>query len=239
MLLRIALQSRSGTVPVVLDGGGGENWVLARDENDLAKLEKLLLDRAAAKANWAAPFTALSAIATRSFAHLSWGREPVPSAIIAVITMALAIIVIWQNYAAAGLAIAAIGAFMASFSAASGRLKSALYGEGELEFFPQKINIMVDVLAIVSLVFVLGLSNFSDAAIPVIVIGLLQLAARDASARAAPFWNDRALHLAAFAICTVYGGLSGALIILGLAALAQCLWLPNLTKDNAGIKGAL
>ena len=59
--------------------------------------------------------------------------------------------------------------------------------------------------------------------IPLFTIGLLRLAGSFAPAPIAPFWNDRGLHLAVFAICAVYGVLGEALAVTGLLALLQAL----------------
>ncbi|MBV7260230.1 hypothetical protein [Erythrobacter crassostreae] len=224
LLLRIALQSRTETNPILLDEHEPIQWLLAADTEAVVERQETILDLAVPKSEWSGPTLAIASKLVRLSAGTGIANGPAICVITAVILAILSVGLVSYGNASIGLGVAALGAAVGSFGEISRDTKVTLFGAADhLNIFGY-FNAVRDVFAIASLAFALTVQPVVLAALPIFVVGLLWLAAGNSTLRVAPFWNDRALHLAALAICTVYDVLSEGLVLLGLLALAQSTW---------------
>ncbi|MCK0128299.1 hypothetical protein [Erythrobacter sp. F6033] len=229
--LRLALQSRTGMIPLHLDVEPEADWLLASDAASISLREKSLLDRALPAPRWTAPFPAIASKLVGMAAKQGYLNVAPASAVIAGILAIAAIAIVALGYAAIGLSVASLAALFGCFYINASLTKSAIWGEGQADVFHRYFRILLDSLAIISLVLALKFDPIALASLPIFTVGLFWLAERNASPRVAPFWNDRTLHLATLAICAAYGVLSEGLALLGLLALVQSLWRVTKASD--------
>ncbi|QUL38646.1 hypothetical protein [Erythrobacter sp. JK5] len=226
LLVRLALQSGVPCAELPLDKGGANGgWQFAESPDMLVRRERDLIDGLVSTANWLAPGDALAGEVVRRSASwgLAHGRLLAASgaALLAIVGIALA----WFGYGVAGLAMVGVAAFAASLAQAWIRLRASLFGNRPGVWAWLASRAVIDTAAITALIGALGglAAAPERLALPIFVIGLARIAARDPDTRLGPFWADRTTHILALAVCAGFGALSYALVAFGLAALAHKL----------------
>lgn len=221
LLLRLALQGQTKTTALPLEGEGGEEWLLAVDDAVAERHERALVARASPALSASGPGQGLAVWAVRLMAPFGMTHGALAGAGIAASFALAGAGGAYLGYPVVGLIFAAFSAFAAAFSDAWRTLSGALLGKSFNRKFGIYLNGLIDTLAIITLFFAMPEQTITSGAAALFAIGLARLAAINAPSAIAPFWNDRTVHLAIFAVCAVYGLLSEALAVFGVIALAQ------------------
>ncbi|MFL0356518.1 hypothetical protein ACI5KX_08545 [Erythrobacter sp. GH1-10] len=223
LLLRLALQARTELREVAFNEGSKQGWVLAADEQALAMHEEALIDRAAPSRRWSGPLSALAGLGARFAVPSGLRSGELVAGIVAVLLLLAGPVLGVFGLGVVGLAVVAIGALAADVAKTIDSFARNLLGRSRFPFMAAHFSSAVDILAIATLITAMIDQSIVIWSIPLFTIGLLRLAGSFTPAPIAPFWNDRGLHLAVFAICAVYGVLGEALAVTGLLALLQAL----------------
>lgn len=223
LLLRVALQAQTPIIAAPSDALGDGRWLLVDSEDVAASREHALIQQAAPEHQWVAPLRMLAAMLARGMAGYILGTRVTPVILVAAVLLVTAVGLAYWDLVVAGLGVAALAVFVADFTAASARLNRAVRRDG---IYSNKMDypyVIVDILALGILLVILREGGFATLSLPVFAWLLARLAAVKSSRLLAPFWNDRAAHLAIFAICAVYGVLEEAFAAFGLLALVQVI----------------
>lgn len=227
LLLRLALQDKTQACPIEINAGEVDDWVLATGREVVDRYERALVAQASPPVSWSAPGLALAHWIARLAAPYGLQRGPLGGTATALFLGATGAVLATLGYAVAALALLTFAAFSAGLSGAWANLARSLAGRKVKTSSSNNLSLLFDIIVVFSLIKV-GLSvPVVLVTIPVFAIGLARLAAVNGPPSIAPFWNDRALHLAVFAVCAVYGMLNEALAVFGLAGLVQlllCQW---------------
>ena len=234
LLLRLALQSQTETIPIDFDEMAETDWVLAKDHGQLALREDAMLDDAMPRNRWSGPIAAIAGKVVRLGGAKWIAQGPLVPSILAVVAAAIAALLVSYHYVVTGLALATFGALLAAFTRIVSHACLALDGAKKQSLISRNISAITDILAVMSLCIAFISQPAAIIALPILTMGLLRLAERNSAPGVAPFWNDRALHLAGLTVCAAYGILSEGLAVLGLLALAQALVGKSLTNPFAG-----
>lgn len=223
LLLRLALQARTEMHEVAVNEGGVDNWALLTDPKAVAEHEQALVEWASPEISWSGPALGLAGLIPRLLAPAGLHRGAAASTGVAILFALSGAALAGYGHDIIGIILAACGVFLANLGRAWKKLSSVLLSKNHGESFTIYFNIVMDILA--TIILFLSLSGLPPVALSVAVfaIGLARVAGVVARPSVAPFWNDRALHLAMFAICAVYGVLGEALAVFGLAALLQVI----------------
>lgn len=226
MLLRLALQTRIACHDGSGSGLADDNWLLAADQSTLVAHEQKLLRDNVLPVPVSAPFHALSAMVVRQSGASGLSINPQAAAGFGVFVMLVGMGVTAWGAVPIGIAISASGAFAAMLARQWALLRERLWPLPGRKAFMKAASFGVEALALGSLVFGYISENPPLPAItlPLFAIGLSHLLARGKPLTPAiPFWDDRALHLAGFAIAAELGYLGEAVALFGLACLGHFL----------------
>ena len=227
-LLRIALQGRVPKRVLPEAVLTEERWALVRTRHQLAALEPGWFQRHAAASDWRAPGKALARLAVRRFGAVLLERRVRASAL-----------------TGAGLLLAALGIVAAGFGGAIGAFvlfaAGWLLAEGgsalatlalvglDSDRGPERFAKLADWLFDLALVAIVALALSGAwperAFAPVILVGLLRIAARLAPPRWSDALEDRALLAVLLALATTVAVLLPAVELLAVAVLALLLGL--------------
>lgn len=221
LLLRLALQAQTDIRPWPANG---EGLFLVSDSAQAERRERELVERAAPALQFAAPTEALAALLVTLLSPTGLQRGALLSGGASLVLALAGAMLAYLGHPIAGITSAAIAAFFGALTIAWKRLSTALLKGGGVERFSWKFRWMIDILSAATLVFALPAVSFPMAALAILALGLSRFASQTGPKLVAPFWNDRTVHLAIFAISAIYGVLSEALATFGLVALAQVLF---------------
>ena len=227
LLIRIALQSGTPGSALPIEEMEEGDWLLASDEKAVIDRESALIARFAPSAPVSGPFSALAAWSTRKLAPLGLSRGGPIAVAVSGVSLLASLVSASFGYATFGIAVAAVGAFGFALALAWKRLNSGLLGSRPPGRIWQYLSDLIAVLATATLVMALFVEGAPTAllALPILTMGLSELAGRAARPLSAAFWRDRALHLALLALCSGAGLLAEGLAFMGITALAQMLLL--------------
>lgn len=225
LLLRLALQAHTACRPLDTEAIGEDAWLLATSSDVLDKREEAMIERALPDAPWSAPGLALARETVRRSAPRWLENGPLVTGCAALLLCLAGAVLCAMGLGAPGLGISAVGAWLGALSRAQGSLASSLPGRHERAFSGLLLSRSIDGLAAAALMLAVGTgqANAATASLGLFAIGLARLASRSAGPLGRAFWQDRALHLAAFALAAALGLAGETLALFGLAALAQLL----------------
>ncbi len=238
LLLRIALQSGTKTTPLAPDVFDRGEWLLVDREETAARREDDLIRQASPRDRWVAPMRMLAGFMARGVATRTFDLKPAFAASAAIIAVAIAIALAFWDFSVLSLSVAALGTFVAEVASASRILRQRVLGVTNYANRIDYFSGMIDILVIMVLLFLLHSTQPAVMALPVFSWGLARLASVRSGPRLAPFWNDRTVHLAVFAICAAYGLLEEALAAFGLVALIHALARVDVWKNDPGPVGS-
>lgn len=223
MLLRLALQARVACHDWSERGLDAGSWLLATDQAGLIEREEAMINGNVSAAPVTAPFHALSAKVVRALGRTGLSLSPWMVAGLGLATMLAGAGAAGLGFGAVGLSIAACGSFAAMLAGQWTLLRERLGLLPKWGIFERALRPSVD--AIASLCLILGYIQasppFAALALPLFAIVISHILGRGRPlAPAIPFWDDRTLHLAGFAIAAAIGVLGEALALFGLASLA-------------------
>ncbi len=239
LLLRLGLQGRTQCRDIGAVLEQPQNWLLAVDDEMLAKREATLIDAAVTVPSALSPSKAVAAATVRALAPRGIESGAEVGVAIACAAMLAGVALTGFGYGIVGLALAAVAAFAGNFADALASLRENLWSRKRSGKLDLARVICIECGA--ALAAVLAYVQFSDAgltakiALPILALGLLYLAGKPGKTRLASFWSDRALHLALLAIAATSGHLDAALAVFGLLALADLLlhdMLPSAKSES-------
>lgn len=224
-LLRLALQA--GTPLVAIDDellASGE-WLLVREPGALAAREAVLLDRSVEQALWRAPGTALGRRLARHLAPHWLEQGPSAASLLGAIGLLGAIALAFLAKPVAALGVLLVGSLALGTGEALAALRAGLRGIGERPGRSLLRRALVDL----ALLAVLALPIETPAAmerlfLPLMLLGLLRLAAANAPLAWRASLDDRSLLAALLLGAAWFGVLQPVLALLCLSALGFCLY---------------
>lgn len=224
LLLRLALQAGTRRMAVAKDRLDSGELLLALDQTELSRREKALLDLGGGRPHWLAAGQAGANWLARRLAPDWLARGPMIAGGLAGLLMVGAVAAATLERPFAAFCSMALGAFALTTGNAmrsirlrlvgrDGNTRLAAIGEALFDAFA------VAALTLPSLPFMLPKRLF----LPLVLIGLLRLAARLGPAKVRAMWSDRSLLFALLAPAAWFGVQTQAIALLVLAALAYCL----------------
>ncbi|QFT77978.1 hypothetical protein [Erythrobacter sp. THAF29] len=223
LLLRLALQTGTEIDPFPFGEGQSERLLLATDAAVTERHEQDLVARASPGLSLVSPGQAGATALVRLLAPFGIANGPITSSAVAVALGATGALLAYQEYPAIGLALLSLAAFAGAMSRAWSDLSGAVLRQKQSGKYARLLSDVIDILALIAIIFALRDYSLSTLSVALFAIGLSRAASRGAPAAIAPFWNDRAVHLAIFSVSAVYGVLSEAVAVFGLVALAQIM----------------
>jgi len=225
LLLRLALQTHVECRDLPSEAVDGNSWVLASHAEILSQREGALVAASTSAQPWTGPFRAIAGVVVKQIGPrwLDVGAEA--SAGLSAFLMLAGIGLAGFGYGGAALGVAALGAFAGAVCGAWSGLRQRLWlrdrGERLRDFVPLGVDAAA-LIALTTLTLVNGAGGnlVTQIALPVLALGLARLGTVGGKAKAAAFWQDRTLHLAAFAAAAATGYLNEALALFALSALA-------------------
>ncbi|MCK0099490.1 hypothetical protein MWU38_08850 [Qipengyuania sp. S6317L1] len=223
LLLRLALQERTGCNAVPSQFLEGDDWVPAGDKAALERREAKMMSLSLPDQQWAGPISAGATEIVRRTGPLWLQSAPEGCGLSALLLGLIGAGLAWFGYAVPGLLVAAVAAFAAVLSANGRALRSALYTSVEDRIWQIGFPFVMLMLALVTLV--MANSQEDDwlvrASLPVLALGLASINGQERSRQISAFWRDTPAHLLIFALFAGLGYLQESLIAFALAALLQ------------------
>lgn len=225
LLLRLALQAGTRRIPVEEERLDRYEILLANDKSQLDRRERSLLDGGGQTVPWSAPGQILAHLLSRRLAPDGLARGPAIATGAAALFGLGAVVLSGFDHSFAALCALILGGFSLAVGNAMRGLKARLLGRVESPRVPFIANILQDVLAIAaltlpSLPFMLPKRVF----LPLVLFGLIHLAARAGSSRWKGLWADRTVLFLVLAPAAWFGSLTQAIALIILAALVYCLF---------------
>jgi len=223
LLLRIALQERTGCNAVPSQLLESDDWIPAGDQAALGRREAAMMSSSLPDSQWAGPMSAGATEIVRRTAPFWLQSAPEGAGLSALLFSAIGAGLAAFGYAVPGLIVAAVGAFAAMLSANSRALRGALYSQAENQIWRIGFPFAMLILALVTLV----LANSQEdewlvrASLPIFAIGLASINGEERRAQISAFWRDTPAHLLFFALFAGFGYLQESIIAFSLAALLQ------------------
>lgn len=235
LLLRLALQAGTRTVALDTSWLHSGEWLLVRDEAEIGAREKALLDSHIAKPAWTGPGLALARFTARKLAPAGLQRGPIGFGALSLLSGVGAIAAAFYEQTPAALGLLAVSAFALQLAGFLSELKRSLFGEAKsrLTFDAGKSVFDLALIAAVVVPTTVAMLPYRMF-VPLVMIGLVRLAARSTSKKWQDFWRDRILLATSLATGAALGGLVQTMAALCLFALAVLLFprKPNaLTTD--------
>ena len=237
LLIRLGLQSRVECREVPQAALENRGWLLATSQDGLIEREQALVSSGAAISPLSAPLNAAADGIVRQIAPRWIEKGGEVCAIAGLALVAIGVGVSGFGYGAAGLALAALGAFSGGLSAAWSRLRAALWFSEGRSTREGQVAAAMDMACAIALTLAQTTAGASlpAAALGPLAIGLARLAGRGASSGTGTgagtafdaFWRDRALQMAGFAIAATTGVLAEVLALFSLGALLQLMLRPR------------
>ncbi|MFZ9395919.1 MAG: hypothetical protein ACO25F_07665 [Erythrobacter sp.] len=224
-LLRLALQAGTRLVPIDDDLLTTGDWLLVRQADALAAREAVLLDRSVEQAFWRAPGTALSRRLARRLAPDAIERGPAIALALGGLAMSGAIALAAYAEPVAALGAFLLGVLVLGTGEALAALGARLRGIGERPGRSRIRRALVDL----ALLAVLALPRNAPEPLerlflPVLLLGLLRLAASLAPPQWRASWNDRTPLVLVLLLAGWFDALQPSLALLCLTALGFCLY---------------
>lgn len=229
LLLRLGLQAqtRCRALGEVLDESAlrSRQWLLASDGDVLEEHQASLVAGNLPSGSWLGPGAMLARLGVKMAAPLGIEIGHTLSAGAAFVLSLGSIGLLALNFPATGLAVAALGAFLAEISAKMSALRRALFTRDDPSILDRVLAPAMAVLSTVAIVLAVFLNGREIAlvATALISMGLAYHLAGAPSARMRAFFGDRTLHFALFAIAASFGLLVEAIALFGVLALAQLM----------------
>lgn len=225
LLLRLALQARVKGKPVESDTLDSGRWMLATNNEALAKRESALVESSVTVPPWSGPSNALAAVIAQRIAPRWLGIGSEISAVAAVALCLGGVALVASGMVPLGLGAVGLGALVAMLSGAWGRLRAALWSEDRGAQMRKGLGLMTDLLAVAALLLAVGPGSPESAqiALPLIAVGLARHLGSVTDDALSAFWGDRASHLVFFAITAAWQVLNEALALFALGAVVQLL----------------
>ncbi len=241
LLLRLALQTRVECRDLPLEEMDRNNWVLASHAETLNQRESALIAASISAQPWTGPLRAIAGGVVKQIGPrwLDVGAEA--SAGLSAFLMVAGIGLAGFGYGGAALSVAALGAFAGAVCGAWSGLRQRLWSHDRGERLRNIVPFGVDAAALITLITLTLVNGWSgnlipQIALPVLALGLARLASIGGAAKGCAFWQDRTLHLAAYAIAAAMGYLNEALALFALIALAH-LTLRSATEAAGQLTG--
>ncbi|WP_086607629.1 hypothetical protein [Erythrobacter donghaensis] len=225
LLLRLALQAGTPCRDLSAADMADGRWLLAADPARLREAERGMIARAASPPDWRAPLAGLAALVVRALAPKGLAQGITLAGGVALVVLLAGVMTSAFGPAAAGLALAGLGAFAGQIAAYQSALVAGLQRRGAGRGPSGPLALAVDALAAVCLWFALAPWPVWQplAVLGPIVIGLARLVARGEGSALAVIAGDRAALLFALALAAAFGLLTEALGCLALGLLAALL----------------
>lgn len=225
LLLRLALQAQEPCRPVKESWLQGDDWLLAVDAADLANVERALVGENLPAPSPFAPIGALAIFAARAIPPGNIGLSGKLAAVAAIALWLGAMVLVLAGWPASALACGAIAVFAADVFVMVHDLRSRLDSVEPARMWHSAVSGVVfgGTTALLMLAPGIGSVAASQLGLPVIALGLAIVCSRASKLRHAAFWNDRALHLAFFAVAAGTGLQNEALVAFSFAATLQLL----------------
>ncbi len=224
LLLRLALQAGTRRIPIEKERLDGGELLLAIDRSELDRRETALLEGSARRSHWTAPGQFAANLLARRLAPDGLARGPVIAGASAVLMMLGATVLSGMDHAFSAVCTMIAGTFALATGRTMAAMKVRLLGREENPRFVWLAGVLRDILAgaaltLPSLPFMLPRRAF----LPLVMIGLLYLAARTGAERWRAMWEDRTLLFLLLAPAAWFGSLTQAMAVLTIAALTYCL----------------
>jgi hypothetical protein len=225
-LLRIALQGRAPKRVLPEAVLTDERWALIRTRHQLAELEPAWFRRHAAAPDWRAPGKAIARFAVRRLGGVLLERRVRPSLLAAagLAFAASAVAVAGFGMAAAGFVLFAAGWLVAEGGSALAMLASAGAAR-ERSRLAGLEGWLLDLALAAIVALALGGGWLERLFAPIVLLGLLRIAARRVAPRWAETFEDRAVLVLIIAFAFAFGALLPVAELLALAVLALLLGL--------------
>jgi len=224
LLLRLALQGGTRRIPLDKDRLISGEVLLAIDRTELDRREKALLEHGGERTHWSAPGHSVSNWLARRLAPDALARGPAIASAVAASLGLGSVVLAGLDHPFAAICTVAAGSFALGTGRALRAIKARLHGQEGRARFPGLANLLLDLLAIVVLTLPsLPLMIPKRAFLPMVMIGLLRLAAGVGPSRWRAMWGDRVLLFVLLFPAAWFGTLTQAMAVIALVSLAYCL----------------
>lgn len=225
LLLRLALQAGTRLIPLDEEALESGDWLLVRERGALAQREETLLDRSVEQVSWSAPGIALSRRLARALAPDGLERGGTIAMVVGALGLVGAIASASYDYAFPAVASFLAGSFAFASSEALTRLKARLRGSGDGTSRARHLQNLLDIALLAVLALPATAFNALDRLfLPLMLVGLLRLAATLAPARWENAWRDRTSVALILLVAAWFGSLEQAMAVLCVATLGFCLF---------------
>jgi hypothetical protein len=225
LLLRLALQAGTPLRDLAARELVPENWLLATSAEATTQHERALIAGAAPPADPRAPGKALASATVRTLVPRGLGQGAQVAGGLALAGLLAGVLASGMGFAAAGLLLAALGAFGAEVARGFGRIAAHLRREDPEPRAEPMLGAAVDLLAGGALWLALAPPPVWQplAMLGPVVVGLARLVSRSGETAVAAAAGDRAGLLLVMALAAVFGLLPELLACLALGLLAALL----------------
>lgn len=237
LLLRLALQAGTPCRELTPRELVPESWLLAESAAVTENHEAALIARAAPSADWRAPIEALAARLVKALAPRGLPKGTLIANILTAVLLIGGVVTAAFGTAAAGLALAALGAFAAQMARGFALLGSRLRHDTTRSRNPQMLRVAVDAGAAVTMWFALAPWPMWEplAALGPVSIALARLAASGGDGFLPVAAGDRAALLLVLSLGAALGQLPEATACLALGLIAALLLRRTATSSNAAL----
>jgi len=225
LLLRLGLQARVPCERVPAPLLENDRWFLANDAQALEQRGRALIEESLPHPHWSEPVAALATIAVRLSANRWLGSAGEITAGLAIAGMVVAAVLAGFGYGPVGIGFGAVSAFIANLANYAGVMRIGISAHSSMQMVFRALAPAIAALATVVLV-VVSLQDDSwqvGVAIPLIAMGLAQIAGKEAPNIRSGFWRDTSTHLVIFATAAAFAVLQTALLVFSLGALLQLM----------------
>lgn len=225
LLLRLALQAGTRLIPLDEEALESGDWLLVRERAALAQREETLLDRSVEQVSWSAPGLALSRRLARALAPDGLERGGTIAMELGALGLVGAIASASYDYAFPAVASFLAGSFAFASGEALAGLKSRLRGTGGAASRARLLHNLLDLALLAVLTLPATAYNALERVfLPLMLIGLLRLAATLAPARGENAWRDRTSVAFVLLVSAWFGSLEQTMAALCVATLGFCLF---------------
>lgn len=231
VLLRFALQAGTPCRVLTIEDVTAATWWIAESAAAARRHEAALIAATAPPRDWRAPLTAIGAVLVQKTAHRWIGQGSTISAGLALVMLLGGVLAAAWWAPAAGLALAATGAFTARVAAGFSAVAKQLRHYGDNRSESAVVAITVDLFAALTAWFALApWPEFTPLAIcGPLAIGLARLAERDGRGALRVAASDRASLLLVLSLGAALGFPAYAAALAAAALLAALLLNPSAT----------
>lgn len=225
LLLRLALQAQEPCRPVKESWLQGDDWLLAVDAADLANVERGLVGESLPAPSPFAPTGALAIFVARAIPPGNIGLCGKLAGVAAMVLWLGAMALVLAGWPGSALACGAVAVLATDVLVMMHHLRSRLASVEPARMWHSAVSgvVFAGTTALLMLAPGIGSVAASQLGLPVIALGLAIVCSRAVNLRHSAFWNDRALHLAFFAVTAGLGLLNEALVAFSLVATLQLL----------------